>query len=166
MSVIDEVLEANARYAQEFKLGGLPQPPARKLAIVACMDARLDVEPVLGLAPGDAIIIRNAGGIVTEDVLRSLIVAHHLLGVEAFMIVNHTGCGMMTFSDQELRSRLMKQTGTRSGAVHSFYAFRNLEQNVREQIQRVRWHPWLPADISVRGFIYEVETGRLREVLS
>lgn len=164
MSVIEEVLRANEHYAGSFTLGHLPMPPARKLAVVACMDARLTVEQVLGLRTGDAHVIRNAGGIVTDDAVRSLIISHHLLGTQEFMIVNHTDCGMLTFKDDELRAKLRRATGTATVAPDSFHAFSDLEDNVREQIQRVRSHPWLPSHIPVRGFIYDVRTGRLSEV--
>jgi carbonic anhydrase len=164
MSVTDEALKANESYAKEFKLGHLPMPPGRKLAIVACMDARLTVEQLLGLKTGDAHIIRNAGGIVTEDAIRSLIISHHLLGTQEFIIINHTDCGMLTFKDDELTAKL--EAGTNSAAVtpHHFYAFSDIETNVRQQIQRVKSHPWIPAGIPVRGFIYDVKTGKLNEV--
>jgi carbonic anhydrase len=164
MSVIDEVLQANRAYAQNFALGHLPRPPARKLAIVACMDARLTVEQVLGLKTGDAHIIRNAGGIVTEDALRSLLISHYLLGTEEFMIINHTGCGMLIFKDEDLRTKLHKASGTAAVAPVHFYAFTDLEENVRQQIQKVKSHPWVPKKIPVRGFIYDAKTGRLNEV--
>ena len=164
MSITDEVFAANQRYAQGFTLGHLPIPPARKLAVVACMDARLTIEPMLGLQTGDAHIIRNAGGIVSEDALRSLIISHHLLGTQEFIIINHTDCGMLTFRDEELRARLRQQSGTAVVAPVHFHAFADLEDNVRAQIEKVRSHPWIPRHISVRGFIYDVTTGRLREV--
>jgi carbonic anhydrase len=164
MSVTDEVLKANEAYAQSFTLGHLPMPPARKLAIVACMDARLTVSQLLGLKTGEAHIIRNAGGIVTEDALRSLIISHHLLGTQEFMIINHTDCGMLTFKDDDLRSRLQHQTGMAAVAPVAFHAFSNVEENVRQQIQKVKAHPWVPRHISVRGFVYDVKTGRLKEV--
>jgi len=164
MSIIDEVLAANETYARNFKLGHLPMPPAKKLAVVACMDARLMVDQILGLKTGDAHVIRNAGGIVTEDAIRSLIISHHLLGTQEFVIINHTDCGMLTFKDDELRTRLRKKTGTATVAPVHFHAFSDLEENVREQIQRVKSHPWIPKEIAVRGFVYDVKTGRLQEV--
>ncbi len=166
MSVINEVLEANKAYAEGFKLGNLPMPPARKLAVLACMDARLTVSQLLGLKTGEAHIIRNAGGIATEDALRSLIISHHLLGTQEFMIINHTECGMLTFRDEDLRKKLRQQTGKAVVAPVHFYAFSNLEDNVREQIQRVKSHPWIPSNIPVRGFIYDVKSGKLSEVSS
>jgi carbonic anhydrase len=164
MSVTDDVLTANRQYAADFKLGNLAMPPARKLAIVACMDARMSVEAMLGLKTGDAHIIRNAGGIVTEDAVRSLIISHYLLGTQEFIIINHTDCGMLTFKDEDLRSKLQSATGTAAVVPTAFHAFGDLEQNVREQIQKVKVHPWIPKDIPVRGFVYDVKTGRLNEV--
>jgi carbonic anhydrase len=164
MSVIDETLKANRAYARNFTLGHLPMPPGRKLAVVACMDARLTVEQLLGLATGDAHIIRNAGGIVTEDVVRSLIISHHLLGTQEFIIINHTDCGMLTFKDEELRTKLKQTTGIATVAPVHFHAFTDVEQNVLEQMQRARSHPWIPQQIPVRGFIYDVKTGSLREI--
>ncbi len=164
MSIIKEVLKHNEDYARNFNLGDLPMPPGLKLAVVACMDARLTVEEVLGLKTGDAHIIRNAGGIVTEDALRSLIISHHLLGTQEFMIINHTDCGMLTFKDEDLCVKLQDQTGTATVAPVHFHAFGDLEENVRRQIQKVKSHPWIPKDIPVRGFIYDVKTGGLPEV--
>jgi carbonic anhydrase len=164
MSVIDEALKANEEYGKNFKLGHLPMPPARKLAVVACMDARLTVSQLLGLKTGDAHIIRNAGGLITEGALRSLIISHHLLGTEEFMIINHTDCGMLTFTDEEFRKQLREKTGTITVAPASFHPFSDLEENVRQQILKVKSHPWIPNHLPVRGFVYDVKTGRLSEV--
>jgi carbonic anhydrase len=164
MSVTDEVVASNQEYARNFKLGNLPMPPGRKLAIVACMDARLTVEQLLGLKTGDAHIIRNAGGIVTEDALRSLVISQQLLGTQEVVIINHTDCGMLTFKDEDLRSKLLTQTGTATVAPAHFHSFTDVEENVRQQIQKVASHPWIPKHIPVRGFIYDVKTGRLKEV--
>lgn len=164
MSKTDEALKANESFAKEFKLGNLPMPPARKLAIVACMDARLNVEQFLGLKTGDAHIIRNAGGIITDDAIRSLIISHHLLGTQEFIIVNHTDCGMLTFRDEELEAKLESGTSEAAVSPSRFHAFSDLEANVRQQIQRVKSHPWIPAGISVRGFVYDVKSGKLTEV--
>ncbi len=164
MSVIDDVIKANESYADQFQLGRLPIPPARKLAVLACMDARLTIEPMLGLSTGEAHIIRNAGGIVTEDALRSLIISHHLLGTEEFIVINHTDCGMLTFQDNELLQRLERETHKSAAVPAHFHSFTNLESNVRRQISRIRSHPWIPDRIPVRGFIYDVKTGRLNEV--
>lgn len=164
MSTIDDVLRENIKYAEAFKLGNLAMPPARKFAIVACMDARLTVEQVLGLKTGDAHIIRNAGGIVTEDALRSLLISHYLLGTQEFMIINHTDCGMLTFKDEDLKNKLRQATHTMAVGPEAFHAFSDLEKNVREQIEKVKSHPWIPKDIPVRGFIFDVKSGRLKEV--
>ena len=164
MSAIDEVLAANKTYAECFALGHLPTPPSRGLVVVACMDARQAIFPMLGLKPGDALIIRNAGGIVTDDVLRSLIVARHLLHAREVMIINHTQCGLLTFNDDDLRAQLRQSTGTDPATPERFHAFADLEENVRTQIQTVKSHPWIPASITVRGFVYDVATGRLSEV--
>ena len=164
MSAIDEALAANKKYVEGFGLGHLPTPPARGLVVVACMDARQAMFSMLGLKPGDALILRNAGGIVTEDVIRSLIVAHHLLSAREVMVINHTHCGLLTFKDEALRSRLVQSTGANAATPKRFYAFSDLEQNVRVQVQKVKSHPWLPTHITARGFIYDVKTGRLSEV--
>lgn len=164
MSVTDEVLRANEAYARNFNLGSLPKPPARKLAVLACMDARLSVEQFLGLKTGDAHIIRNAGGVVTEDALRSFLISHYLLGTQEFLIINHTDCGMLSFSDDELRSRLERSTGRSAVVPAYFHSFRDVEENVQRQISRLKSHAWIPSQVAVRGFVYEVETGRLREV--
>ncbi len=164
MSIIDQFLENNHNYAEQFTLGHLPMPPARRLAVLACMDARLTVEQFLGLKTGDAHIIRNAGGIASEDAVRSLIISHHLLGTEEFIIVNHTDCGMLTFRDDELLARLEKENGGAFVAPVHFHAFSDVEENVRRQVQRVRSHPFIPRHIPVRGFVYDVKTGRLKEV--
>ena len=164
MSMRDESLKANERYAAGFKDGGLPMPPGRKLAAVVCMDARLMPDQFLGLGIGDAHVIRNAGGIVTDDALRSLIISHKLLGTNEFFVVNHTDCGMLTFEDEQLRQRLKDETGADASGLQ-FHAFKNLEENVRAQVQKIKGSPFLPGDIPVSGFIYEVESGRLRQVV-
>lgn len=161
---IDSLLEANRSFARRNDLQGLPARPARKLAVVTCMDARLPVERLLGLKPGEAHIIRNAGGIVTEDAIRSLLISHYLLGTQEFLIINHTDCGMMTFTDEELGARLQRLTGQKTAVA--FHAFRDLEENVRLQVKKVQAHPWMPARVPVRGFICNVQTGVLREVAS
>src|ERR1700745_3244553 len=152
MSITDEVVVGNRQYAADFKLGNLAMPPARKLAVVACMDARMTVEPMLGLKTGDAHIIRNAGGIVTEDALGSLIISHYLLGAQEFIVINHTDCGLVTFKVEGLRSNLQSRPGTAPVGPAAFHAFVELEKNVREQIQKMKAHPWIPKDIPVRGF--------------
>jgi carbonic anhydrase len=164
MSATDEILRANEEYARNFKLGDLSTPPARRLAILACMDARLTVEEFSGLKTGDAHIIRNAGGIVTDDAIRSLLISHYLLGTNEWVIVEHTGCGMLTVNDEDLLGRLEKATGAVAHAPSHFHGFTDLETNLRRQIAKLRSHPWVPKEISVRGFIYDVGTGRLNEV--
>lgn len=161
--MIDEVLEANEIYSRTHELRRLTPRPARKLAILTCMDTRLSIR-TLGLATGDAHIIRNAGGIVTDDSLRSLLVSHYLLETEEFMIINHTDCGLMHASEQDLRTRIENRTGTAAISPAYFFAFQNIEENVRHQLQKLRTHPWIPKSISVRGFVYDVASGKLREV--
>lgn len=163
MSVIDEVLEANELYARTHELRRLTPRPERKLAVLTCMDTRLSIR-TLGLKTGDAHIIRNAGGIVTDDSLRSLLVSHYLLGTEEFMIINHTDCGLMHTSERDLRTRIQNLAGTAAIAPSFFYAFQNIDENVRQQLQKLRTHPWIPKEIAVRGFVYDVTNGRLREV--
>ena len=166
MSIIDEVVSNNRKYASSFKLGRLPMPPARRLAVLACMDARLTLEPMLGVNTGDAHIIRNAGGVATDDALRSLIISCHLLGTREFMVINHTDCGMLTFSDAELEGRLRSSLGPSSVGPTQFHSFKDPSENVRAQIQRIQSHPWIPKDIAVRGFVYDVKTGNLQEVMT
>src|ERR1700738_2390918 len=141
MSVIDEVLEANEIYSRTHELRRLTPRPARKLAILTCMDTRLSIR-TLGRKTGDAPIIRNAGGIVTDDSLRSLVVSHYLLGTEEFMVINHTDCGLMHTSEEELRTRIQDHSGAAAVAPAYFYTFQNVEENVRHQMQKLRTHPW------------------------
>ena len=166
MGSIDEVLEANLQYARNFSYHDIPLKPVRKLAVLACMDYRILVEEVLNLKTGDANIIRNAGGIVTEDAIRSLLVSTHLLGVEEVMIINHTECGMLNFKDEDLINRLQYLSGTATVSPGHFYTFTNLQENVIRQIQRVKSHPWIPKNLMVRGFVYNVKNGKLTEVFS
>src|ERR1700730_17108351 len=163
MSVTDEVLSANKGYAAKFDVGSLAMPPARKLAILACMDARLSVEQLLGLKTGDAHIIRNAGGIATEDVLRSLIISHHLLGTQEFLVINHTDCGMLTFTDDQLLDKLEQKTGVSTVSPAHFHSFKDTEQNVRRQVARIKNHPYV-RDVPLRGFVYDVKSGKLKEI--
>ncbi len=163
MSVIDEVLVANQVYSRTHELRKLTPRPERKLAVLTCMDTRLSIQ-TLGLRTADAHIIRNAGGIVTEDTLRSLIISHHLLGTEEIMVINHTDCGLMQASEQDLRTRIQNRTGTAAVSPAFFYAFQNIEENVRHQLQKLRTHPWIPSSVVVRGFVYDVTSGLLREV--
>src|SRR5690242_14101126 len=164
LSVADELLAANEIFARSFNLGDLSVRPRHHVAVLACMDSRILFEHCLGLKPGDAHMIRNAGGIATEDALRSLIVSHHLLDTQEFIIINHTDCGLLKVQEYELRHRLAEKTGAIASEPAHFYAFDDLESNVRQQIQRVKSHPWIPNNIPVRGFIYDVKTGRLKEV--
>jgi carbonic anhydrase len=163
MGIYEENLAANQQYAEKFALGHLPMPPARKLAVVACMDARLTVEQFLGLKTGDAHIIRNAGGLVTEDALRSLIISSHLLGTRIYYVIQHTDCGMLTFTDEKLREKLKTETGHDASHLH-FHSFSDVEKSVKKQLQTIRSNPFLPRDIDVHGFIYDVRTGKLREI--
>ena len=163
MSVIDEVLEANEIYSRTHELRRLTPRPDRQLAILTCMDTRLSIR-TLGLKTGDAHIIRNAGGIVTDDSLRSLLVSHYLLDTQEFMIINHTDCGLMHTSEQDLRNRIQTRTGTAAIAPAFFFAFQNIDENVRHQLQKLRTHPWIPEKIQIRGFVYDVSNGRLREI--
>lgn len=164
MSVIDKVLEANRHFAENYSGQDLPNKPAKGLAVVACMDYRIPISQALGLENGDAVVIRNAGGIITEDTLGSLLVAHYRLGVTEVMIINHTQCGMMTFNDQELVESLEKETGQTAVIPAHFHTFTDLEANVRRQFRRLESHVWIPKDLKVRGFIYDVKTGQLTEV--
>ena len=163
MSVIDEVLAANETYSHTHELRRLTPRPERKLAILTCMDTRLSIR-TLGLKTGDAHIIRNAGGIVTDDSLRSLLVSHYLLGTAEFMVVNHTDCGLMRTTEQDLRAQIENSTGTTAIAPARFYTFQDLDENVRQQLQKLRLHPWIPKKVALRGFVYDVVTGRLREI--
>ena len=162
MTVTDELLQNNARYAEGFDKGDLPLPPAMGVAVVACMDARLHVSKLLGLEEGDAHIIRNAGGVVTGDEIRSLTISQRLLGTREIILIHHTGCGMLTFKDDEFRRQIQEETGVRPEWAAE--AFSDLDEDVRQNISRINASPCIPHKDSVRGFVYEVETGRLREV--
>jgi carbonic anhydrase len=166
LSVTDEVVSASESFARTSKPGDLPFRPRRQVAVLACMDCRILFERCLGLEPGDAHMIRNAGGIATEDALRSLIISHHLLDTQEFMIINHTDCGLTKVKEYELRATLAEKMGTVASEPAHFYAFEDVEANVRQQIARVKSHPWIPRHIPVRGFVYDVKTGRLKEVFS
>jgi carbonic anhydrase len=165
MSTIDEVVRANEKYAQSHhKTRPLSPRPSRRLAVVTCMDTRL-TKQTLGLDDGDAHIIRNAGGIITDDTLRSLLISHYLLGTEEFMVINHTDCGLMRSTDEELRTMIERHAGTASISPERFYTFKKPEENVRKQLEKLKSHPWVRKEISVRGFVYNVDSGRLTEVL-
>jgi carbonic anhydrase len=162
MSATDELVRNAEKHADGFDKGGLPMPPAKKVAIVACMDARVNPYPILGLELGDAHVIRNAGGVVTDDEIRSLAISQRLLGTEEVILIHHTDCGMLTFNDEEFRRQIQEDTGIKP--AWSPEAFADLEEDVRQSINRIRSSPFIPNKDSIRGFIYEVETGRLREV--
>ena len=162
MSVTDELLRNNEAYAASFEKGDLPLPPARGVAVVACMDARLDVHKILGLEEGDAHVIRNAGGVITDDEIRSLAISQRLLGTSEIILIHHTDCGMLTFTDDELKAQIQEDVGVKPH--FSMESFSDLEEDVRQSIARIQNSPFVPNKDSVRGFVYEVETGRLREV--
>lgn len=162
MSVTDQLIENNRQYAGSFDKGGLPMPPARKLVVLACMDARLDVHRMLGLEEGDAHVIRNAGGVVTDDAIRSLVISQRLLGTEEIVLIHHTDCGMQTFADDEVKARIESETGIRP--PFALEAFPEVEADVRQSIARINASPFIPRKDSVRGFVYDVRTGTLAEV--
>ena len=162
MSAIDDLLRSNEDYAKKFDRAGLPMPPSRRVAVVACMDARLDVYRLLGLEPGEAHVIRNAGGVVTEDVVRSLLISQRLLGTREIILVHHTECGMTTFRDDEVKAEIEADTGLRP--PFALEAFDDTTTDVRQSIDGSRANPFIPHTDHVRGFVYDVETGRLEEV--
>jgi carbonic anhydrase len=163
MSELPKLLVANKRYARTFKHAGLPITPTRKLAIVTCQDSRLSVEDFLGLSMGDAHIIRNAGAQVTEDVIRSLIISHEVVGTREFLVIGHTGCGMLAFKDRELQSKLSKKyQHDASGIV--FHTFTDVEENLKDQVRKIESSPFLKG-VPVSGLVYDVKTGRLRKVV-
>ena len=162
MSAIDDVFARNASYATGFSGGDQHAPPAMGLAVVACMDARLNVPALLGIAEGDAHVIRNAGGVVTDDAIRSLVISQRLLGTREVMLIHHTDCGMMSFHDDDVKDAIQADTGLRpSFALESFS---DLDGDVRQSIARIHASPFIPHKDQVRGFVYDCSTGRLREV--
>jgi carbonic anhydrase len=162
VSVTDDLIAANRSYAESFS-GPLPLPPARHLAVLACMDARLDVNRALGLEEGEAHVIRNAGGVVTDDEIRSLAISQRLLGTREIVLVHHTDCGMLTFTDDQFRDMVERDVGVRP--PWRCEDFTDPEEDVREQIRRIRESPFIPEKDSVRGFVFDVATGKLSEVL-
>ena len=162
MSTTDDVLRNAEDYASNFDKADLPMPPGRKLAVVACMDARLIPTRVLGLNEGDAHVIRNAGGVVTDDTIRSLAISQRKLGTEEIILIHHTDCGMLTFTDDDFRQSIQDETGIKPEWAAE--AFPDVDEDVRQSVARVKASPFIPNKDSVRGFVYEVETGRLREV--
>lgn len=162
MTATDDLLERNASYAEAFNQGDLPLPPARKLAVLACMDARLDVHGLLGLELGDAHVIRNAGGVVSDDALRSLVISQRLLGTKEIVLIHHTDCGMLTFRDDDVKDGILADTGLRPS--FALEAFGELDDDVRQSIGRIQANPFIPNKDQVRGFVYDCATGRLNEV--
>jgi carbonic anhydrase len=161
MTVTDELLANNERYAESFP-GQLPLPPSKQLAVVACMDARLNVYDILGLHDGEAHVIRNAGGVVTDDEIRSLTISQRLLGTQEIILIHHTDCGMLTFTDDDFKASILKDTGIKPGWAAE--AFPELDEDVRQSIGRIKASPFIPHKESVRGFVFDVATGKLREV--
>jgi len=162
MSVTDELLHNAQAYAEGFENRDLPMPPGSKVAVVACMDARLNPYGLLGLREGDAHVIRNAGGVITADEIRSLAISQRLLGTEEIVLIHHTDCGMLTFTDDEFRGSIQQETGIKPEWAAE--AFPDVDEDVRQSLARVNASPFIPNKDSVRGFVYEVETGKLREV--
>ena len=162
MSSTDTFLANNARYAEQFQKQNTPLPPSKQTAIVACMDARLETGRLLGLEEGDAHVIRNAGGVVTDDVLRSLVISQRLLGTREIILIHHTDCGMLTFKDDDVKAGIEADTGLRP--PFALEAFSHLEDDVRQSVRRIQACPFIPVKDQVRGFVYDVETGRLNEV--
>jgi carbonic anhydrase len=162
LSATDELLANNEAYAAAFDKADLAPPPGRKVAVIACMDARLNVYGALGLTEGDAHVIRNAGGVVTDDAIRSLAISQRLLGTEEIVLIHHTDCGMLTFTDDDFRAAIEQDTGIKPHWAAE--SFSDLDSDVRQSIARVKASPFIPRKDSVRGFVYEVQTGRLREV--
>jgi carbonic anhydrase len=162
MSSTDELLRNAEAYADNFDKGDLPLPPARKVAVLACMDARLNPYGILGLKEGDAHVIRNAGGVVTDDEIRSLAISQRLLGTEEIILIHHTDCGMLTFTDDDFKRSIQDEIGIKPEWAAE--AFGDLDEDVRQSVARIKASPFIPRTDSVRGFVYEVETGRLREV--
>ncbi len=162
MTATDDVLKNNAQYAEGFDKADLPLPPALNMAVVACMDARLDTHKLLGIQEGDAHVIRNAGGVVTDDVIRSLVISQRLLGTREVVLIHHTDCGMLTFRDDDVKDVIQADTGLRPS--FAMEAFGSLEGDVRQSIARIKASPFVPAKDQIRGFVYDCATGRLSEV--
>ncbi len=163
MSITNGLLKNNETYAKSFAKGGLPLPPAKPVAVVACMDARIDVHKILGLQEGDAHVFRNAGGAVTDDAIRSLLISQRLLGTREIILVHHTDCGMLTFTDDQVKKQIERDVGIRP--AFALEAFPDLEADVRQSITRIKASPFILHKDNVRGFIYDVKSGRLREVV-
>lgn len=163
MSTTEDLLQRNSRYAESFGDGGLPAPPAGGVAVLTCMDARLHPERLLGLQFGEAHVIRNAGGRASDDALRSLIVSSRLLGTTEFLVIHHTRCGMLGLSDEDLRDRLAADTGADASHIE-FLGFGDLEDSVRDDVRRIRRSPFIPAEATISGYVYDVDSGRLTPV--
>jgi carbonic anhydrase len=163
MSVTDELVRNNEAYAASFEKGDLPLPPGKKVAVLACMDARLSPYQALGLKEGDAHVIRNAGGVVTDDGIRSLAISQRLLGTEEIILIHHTDCGMLTFSDDQFKRQIQDEVGLKP--PWAVEAFGDLDEDVRQSVARIKASPFIPKKDSVRGFVYDVRTGKLREVV-
>ncbi|HEY3194730.1 MAG TPA: carbonic anhydrase [Candidatus Dormibacteraeota bacterium] len=162
MSTTDSLLRNNESYARSFARGDLPMPPAKRIAVLACMDARLDVHKILGLEEGDAHVIRNAGGVATDDAIRSLVISQRLLGTNEIVLIHHTDCGMLTFKDDEVKAKIESEVGIRP--AFALEAFDDPESDVKQSLARIQASPFIPNKSSVRGFVYDVRTGRLNEV--
>ena len=162
MSITDELLRNNDAYVAGFQAGDLPMPPAKQVAVLACMDARINPYGALGLHEGDAHIIRNAGGVVTDDAVRSLAISQRLLGTREIILIHHTDCGMLTFQDHDLKAAIEAETGLRPH--FALEAFGDVEEDVRQSIRRIQASPFIPYKDAVRGFVYDVSTGKLNEV--
>lgn len=162
MSVTDELVGNNQAYTRSFNKGSLPMPPAKRVAVLACMDARLDVHKILGLNEGDAHVIRNAGGVASDDAIRSLVISQRLLGTKEIILIHHTDCGMLTFKDDEVKRQIQAEVGIKP--QFALEAFPDLEEDVKQSIARIQASPFIPDKSSVRGFVYDVRSGRLDEV--
>src|SRR6266513_34029 len=163
MTVVQEFLEANEDYARNFQKGHLPMPPARHVAVLTCMDARIDPARLLGLEEGDAHVIRNAGGRASEDAIRSLVISEQLLGTNTVVVIHHTDCGMLTFSNEDLRGKLKQELHVDAGNI-DFLPFRDLEQSVRNDVAKLKSSPLIPDNVDISGYIYDVRTGKLHPV--
>jgi carbonic anhydrase len=162
MSVTDELIRNNENYARSFNKGDLAMPPSRRVAVLACMDARLDTHKILGLEEGEAHVIRNAGGVATDDAIRSLVISQRLLGTQEIILIHHTDCGMLTFKDDDVKGKIESEVGIRP--AFALEAFASPEGDVKQSIARIQASPFIPNKSSIRGFVYDVKTGRLNEV--
>ena len=162
MSVTDELIRNNENYARSFKKGDLAMPPSRRVAVLACMDARLDTHKILGLEEGEAHVIRNAGGVATDDAIRSLVISQRLLGTQEIILIHHTDCGMLTFKDDDVKGKIVSEVGIRP--AFALEAFASPEGDVKQSIARIQASPFIPNKSSIRGFVYDVKTGHLNEV--